>query len=408
MFRIFELCGTSILAAALALSVPLAGAYAARNEIVLYAFEDGNDGAEPLASLISDKAGNLYGTTQVGGGANGYGTVFKLAPDGSETVLHSFAGGTSDGSLPEAGVIADYAGNLYGTTYGGGANGFGTVFKLAPDGTETVLYAFKGGDDGDGPFAGLIRDSAHNLYGTTLHGGASGNCTDGCGTVFKLAPDGTETVLHTFAGGSDGANPYAGVIADGGGNLYGTTQVGGTGCDGNGCGTVFKVAMNGSEAVLYNFCSRLNCADGTTPYSGLIADSAGNFYGTTALGGITRGGRIGNGTIFKLAPDGTETVLYVFPGGSHGEFPSYGSLLADKAGNLYGTAGGGANGQGIVFRLATNGNESAPYAFKGRSDGSSPSAGVIADKAGNLYGTTQGGGNNNCTGGCGIVFEIEK
>jgi uncharacterized repeat protein (TIGR03803 family) len=402
MPRIRELCSTFILIGALALSI--SAALAAHVETVLYAFKGGSDGAEPFAGLISDKAGNLYGTTQ-GGGSNDFGTVFRLAPDGTETVLHSFEGGTDDGGVPEAGVIADYAGNLYGTTYGGGANDFGTIFKLAPDGAETVLYFFKGGNDGAMPVAGLVRDSAHNLYGTTRNGGGSSNCTDGCGTVFKLAPDGTETVLHAFADGSDGANPNAGVIVDAAGNIYGTTVRGGA----NGYGTVFKLAADGTETVLYNFCSRLNCADGTTPYSGLISDSAGNLYGTTALGGITRGSRIGNGTIFKLATDGTETVLYVFPGGDHGSGPSYGSLLADKAGNLYGTVGGGADGQGIVFKLTTDGSESALHAFKGGSDGAQPEGGVIADKKGNLYGSTAFGGNDgNCTGGCGTVFEIEK
>ncbi len=278
LLRVAVLCAALIMAAA-------GSASAAPTESVLHSFTGGSsDGAFPFAGLIADSAGNLYGTTQ-GGGASNNGVVFKLAPGGTETVLHSFTGG-SDGSNPLfAGLIADGAGNLYGTTeFGGGTGcggpGCGVVFKLTPTGSSyTVLHSFAGGSgDGANPYAGLIIDSAGNLYGTTEFGGGPG-----CGVVFKLAPGGTETVLHTFTGSpNDGAFPTAGLFADSGGNLYGTTAGGGAPpppnappCGGSGCGTVFKLAPGGAETVLYTFCRLFNCNDGAGP-SGVIADSAGN------------------------------------------------------------------------------------------------------------------------------------
>ena len=256
---------------------------------MLYSFT-GSDGSEPFAGLIADSSGNLYGTTQSGGASGGHGVVFKLSPSGTETVLHTFTGG-SDGGIPRAGLIADTGGNLYGTTAGGGASNAGTVFKLSPSGTETVLYSFTG-SDGSGPFAGLIADSSGNLYGTTQSGGASG----GHGVVFKLSPGGTETVLYSFTGGSDGGTPRAGLIADSSGNLYGTTQFGGPGCGGVGCGVVFKLSPSGTETVLYSFTG----SDGSGPFPGLIADSSGNLYGTTLSGGASGG----HGVVFKLTGAG--------------------------------------------------------------------------------------------------------
>ncbi|HTV34519.1 MAG TPA: choice-of-anchor tandem repeat GloVer-containing protein, partial [Methylocella sp.] len=226
------------------------------------------------------------------------GTVFKLAPDGTETVLHAFKGSPSDGSNPSAGLIFDSSGNLYGTTHIGGVAELGTVFKLAPDGTETVLHSFEGPGDGIYPVAGLIFDSSSNLYGTTVNGGA----TLAAGAVFKLAPDGTETVLHSFRGHGDGANPFAGLIADSQGNLYGTTPSGGSSNCGAGCGTVFKLAPDGtSYKVLYTFAGG---SDGFYPYAGLIADSQGNLYGTTTGGGANDS----NGTVFKLTGTGFDTT----------------------------------------------------------------------------------------------------
>jgi uncharacterized repeat protein (TIGR03803 family) len=194
----------------------------------------GTDGQTPYAGVIQGNDGNLYGTTYFGGGS-GFGTVFKVTPSGTETVLYSFAGG-SDGEHPYAGVIQGSDGNFYGTTYQGGANGYGTVFKITPSGTETVLYSFAGGSsDGANPEAGLTQGSDGNFYGNTYLGGA-GNL----GTVFEITPSGTETVLHAFAGGSsDGANPSANLIQSSDGNLYGSTGAGGT----SGDGTFFKVAL---------------------------------------------------------------------------------------------------------------------------------------------------------------------
>ena len=342
------------------LGLPITGAMQANAaEKVLHTFQGGTDGAVPWGTPVADSAGNLYGTTAGGGaGTNcfegnlGCGTVFKLAPDGSENVLYSFQGG-SDGARPFDGLAFDGSGNLYGTTAeGGGASacngGCGTIFKITSAGTESVLYSFQGGSDGEGPQGGLIFDSKGNLFGMTGGGGDfNGICSNvniGCGTVFELKPDGTIATLYTFQGGADGAVPYAGLSADKNGNLYGTTAAGGNlqQCSGYGCGVVFKVAPDGSESVLYTFQGG---ADGGVPESTLIADSAGNLYGTTTTGGNVQSCRQpdGCGTVFKVAPDGTETVLYAFKGGVDGDTP-YAGVTMDKAGNLYGTTyfGGGS------------------------------------------------------------------
>jgi uncharacterized repeat protein (TIGR03803 family) len=256
--------------------------------------------------------------------------VFQLDPSGNPTVLYSFTGG-SDGAYPEAGVIADVAGNLYGTTISGGANDAGTVFQLTPAGALNVLYSFTGGSDGALPWAGMIADAPGNLYGTTYGGGASGQ-----GTVFKLDPSGTLTVLYSFTGGND-ASPWAGLIADTAGNLYGTTE------GGDGPGEVFQLTPSGTLTVLHSFTGG---SDGAYPEAGVIADVAGNLYGTTWGGGAG-----GQGTLFQLTPSDTLTVLHSFTGGSDGAWPG-GDLLVDAAGNLYGTTtGGGAGGQGAVFEL---------------------------------------------------------
>lgn len=316
------------------------------NETVLYAFTGGEDGGGPTDSLLMDKVGNLYGTTS-DGGHYGEGNVFKLSPDGTETSLHSF-GGEGDGFYPYGGLIADKRGNLFGTTMSGGANGiygFGTVFKVAPNGKETVLYSFKGGSDGSDPFATLIADAAGNFYGTT----SGGDCCNDYGTVFKLSPDGTETVLYAFTGGTDGRYPQAGLMADGEGNLYGTTEEGGSiGCGGYRWGTVFKLTPAGSESVLYDF---KGCHDGGSPGASLVEDLAGNFYGTTVEGGSSSNcDGFGCGTVFKIAPDGTEKILYSFKGGSDGSYPFAGVIA--RRGELFGAATGDlANGTGAIFKV---------------------------------------------------------
>ena len=336
------------------------------------------------------------------------------------TTLYSFTGsGAGDGANPEAGLIADPAGNLYGTTRFGGVIttescrplGCGTVFQLTPSGTLNVLYSFSG-SDGAQPFAGLIADTAGNLYGTTWGGGAPCIVTIGCGTVFQLDPSGSLTVLHSFTNGSDGGHPVAGLIADAAGNLYGTTQNGGDG----GYGTVFRLDPSGTLIVLHSFTGG---SDGGTPVAGLIADEAGNLYGTTSAGGDRTNCAAqfidGCGTVFQLDPSGTLNVLYNFTGGSDGGNPDA-ALIADAAGNLYGTTqNGGAPescnrpaGCGTVFQLTPSRTLNGLHIFTG-SDGAYPPAGLLADAAGNLYGTTYGGGTGTgCIGGgaCGTVFEL--
>jgi uncharacterized repeat protein (TIGR03803 family) len=263
-----------------------------RKITVLHTFTGSRDGSIPMGRLVRDTAGNLYGTTEFGGSSigSGSGIVFKLNSTGKETVLHRFTGG-ADGGEPVAGLIRDSGGNLYGTTGGGGSFGWGTVFKLDTAGKETVLYSFTDGADGATPYGSVIRDAAGNLYGTASMGGAIEACAGGCGTVFKLDTSGKLTVLYTFTG-DDGRSPYAGVIRDPAGNLYGTTRSGGNGGTFS-PGTVFKLDATGKETVLHNF---VGGTDGADPVAGLIRDAAGNLYGTTPDGGA------GAGIVFKIAP----------------------------------------------------------------------------------------------------------
>ena len=432
-------------------------------EKVLYSFKNnGTDGTNPLAGLIFDASGNLYGTTQ-GGGAHSSGTVFELTHNGggrwTEKVLHSFAG--VDGYYPEATLIFDSAGKLYSSTISGGASNIGTVFELTPKAgggwTERVLHSFAVAD-GFWPYAGVIFDAAGNLYGTTYMGGATeggtvfelthkaggswtekvlqsfefgiteyswaslifdaaGNLygtTSGFGdygdTVFELTPGagGTwkENILHSFNNnGQDGAFPFVSLIFDASGNLYGATTGGGTYYE----GTVFEMSPQPgggwTEAVLYSFDN--NGTDGYAPWGSLTIDSAGNLYGTTAVGGTH-----GYGTVFKLTPKTgggwTESVLHSFnEDGTDGSNP-YDGVTFDTAGNLYGTTElGGAYNDGTVFELtpvAGGGwTENVLHNFNNNgTDGSNPLAGLILDAAGNLYGTTAGGGTSNC----GTVFEL--
>ena len=359
---------------------------------MLHSFTGGPDGGTPFGGLVRDPAGNLYGTTQVGGA--GAGVVFKLSRTGKLTALHRFTG--PDGAFPEAGLVNDSAGNLYGTTTAGGADKAGAVFKVDPAAMETVLYSFTGGADGAAPDAALIRDSAGNLYGTTSGGGGGFYSP---GVAFELDTAGAETVLWGF-GGAGGKNPAAPLLRDASGNLYGTAVYGGTnngGCAYGGCGVVFKLDAAGQETVLYTFTCG---ADGAFPAAGLIRDPAGNLYGT-AQGGGNLDIPYGDGVVFTLETNGAFSVLYSFAGGTDGASPAA-SLLRDPVGNLYGTTvnGGAANG-GIVFKLDRNGTETVLHTFTGP-DGMYPYAGLIGDPAGNLYGTTTGGGASNN----GVVFEI--
>jgi uncharacterized repeat protein (TIGR03803 family) len=369
--------------------VCLATAAQAHRFDVLYAFQGGTDGWAPEAGVVFDHAGNMYGTTELGGGTgcggNGCGTVFKLATDGTETILHAFAGG-NDGAFPQGSLIIDAAGAVYGTTDGGGGagcggNGCGTVFKIAANTEETILYAFTGGADGGYPVAGLLADKKGNLFGTTEGGGAFEY-----GTVFEIGADGAESVLYAFCSlpdCADGADPSSTLVADAKGNLYGTTQSGGDGS--GGWGTVFEVQKSGKERVIYNFCSQVNeirCPDGSVPVAGVTMDKSGNLYGTTESGGAAN-----VGTVFVVAPNGTETVIHSFlsnPDNGDGILPVT-PVLLDAMGNLYGTAHDMhlqtcAKKPGVVYKLAPDGTETL-YCTQYVIDGG------VVERNGFLYGT---------------------
>ncbi len=386
-------CAAILFWAALVLAVPSAFSQTFTNLYSFNASGDLSDGGYPKAGVVRDAAGNLYGTTFFGGTGSGCdiffagcGAIFKLDLNGAQTVLHSF-GGTFDGWNPTASVTVDAAGNLYGVTAYGGAHGYGTVFKLDAVGHEIILHGFAGGSDGATPRAGLAQDASGNLYGTTEYGGTGCNGR-GCGTVFRITASGQETVLYRFTDLPDGSSPLAGVTLDSAGNIYGTTWLGGVYSQ----GTVFRLDPSGNETVLYNFAGG---NDGSNPLGGVVLDNAGNLYGTTTAGGSV----LGFGIIFKLDIAGNESVLYSFTGGSDGAYP-YSTLVSDSAGNLYGTA---SQGFGSVFELS-GGSLIVLYDFIGSSDGANPMAGVVMDSAGNLYGTTVQAGVN----GWGTVFEIQR
>lgn len=423
--------------AALAVLIFAALPLQAQTEKVLYSFTgavtNGPDGANPGANLLRDGSGNLFGTTQFGG-TSGNGTVFELVnSNGSytEKVLYSFRGATAnDGVLPLAGLVMDSSGNLFGTTSTGGASQAGIVFELVSlNGSyvERVLHSFVGGlsGDGQGPQAGLVMDSNGNLFGTTVVGGDSGD-----GTVFELVNSSgsyTESVLYSFKAGNDGGLPYADLIMDSSGNLYGTTSLGGA----FNIGTVFELVNssgNYTESVLYSFKGGND--DGRGPIVGLIRDAAGNLFGTTQFGGASTscGTKLGCGVVFELAFSNgsyTETVLHTFTGlsGNDGGTPL--GLIMDSSGNLYGVTevGGTSNtcvdGCGTVFELVASPQgytETVLYSFPTfAGDGLVPDAALVIDSSNNLYGITSSGGfttpagggvQTACPSGCGTVFEF--
>jgi uncharacterized repeat protein (TIGR03803 family) len=348
------------------------------NETVLHEFRDdgGDQGYYPHGSLVADAAGNLYGTAYRGGGGGtncgifGGGAAFELLPAAGGgwrvKVLHSFGSlaECADGGGPWGGMIFDAAGNLYGTTTAGGANGWGTVFELSPSSggrwTETVLHSFNG-YDGQAPYATLTFDSAGNLYGTTSLGG-----TYFYGTVFELSPitggNWKEKVLHSFDTGAGGYQPQGAVVLDTTGNVYATTAFGGTGTNcTNGCGTVFELspaAKGWTKKTLHYFTN--NGKDGSDPVAGLIFDSAGNLYGTTELGGDSTDQDCdgGCGTVFELAPSASggwnERILYNFGHSPTDGIAPEASLVFDAAGNLYGAtySGGAVYSGGTVFEVS--------------------------------------------------------
>jgi len=354
-----------------------------------------------------------------------------------ETLLYSFKNGTSDGQLPFQDVTLDSQGNVYGMTQAGGVLNLGVVYKVAPDGTETVLHSFVGGaNDGSSSNGSLLLDKQGNLYGTTGFGGGTGCGGGGCGVVFKLAPNGKFTLLHSFKGDGDGYYPQGALLADKAGNLYGAAALGGgdTTCEvhgegkNSGCGTVFKVAPDGTFTVLHTF-EHPN-QEGTIPNGSLIADAQGNLYGTTEVNGADTPCPAdvfenGCGVVFKLSSSGAFSVLHAFTGGSDGGLP-YGGLFADALGNLYGATIAGGNlglcdatagdgkGCGTLYKLSPTGTLTTLHTFTGGADGAAATSRLIADCKGNLYGTADFGGDDKAKAcaqsdgipGCGTVFKI--
>jgi uncharacterized repeat protein (TIGR03803 family) len=399
---------------------------------VLHSFTDGTDGAVP-SPIIRDAQGNLYGTTRFGGnpscGEDSCGTVFKVDSAGNETVLYRFQGG-SNGTNPVAGLVRDAAGNLYGTTQGNGfIGGDSVVFKVDPSGNQTVLYV------ADTPQASaldspLALDAQGNLYGMSPYSGDSSCRKDGlgCGDLFRLSPSGEITVLHAFTP-TEGVQPEGGVVLDSKGNLYGTANFGGDlkceslgyGYFQAGCGTIYKLDTSGNFSVLHTFTGRV---DGSFPL-GLIIDPEGNLYGIAQNGGNEINGdnsEYGNGTIFKVNSEGDFSVLYTFffctePPCTQGQVrnPVYAShLVRDSQGNLYGLEQSNdcAKGGGCLFRLDTKGNLTDLYDFEGEeesTDGYTPT-GVVFGSEDDVYGSMFIGGASNgngfCTNGCGTVFHL--
>jgi len=378
----------------------------------------GEDGSQPSCNLIIGSDGNFYGTTYAGGSTvyddnagSGYGTVFKMTPTGTFTVLHSFRDGsvTNDGAGPYAGLTIGTDGNFYGTTtYGGSANK-GTVFKMTPAGVVTILHSFQDGsitNDGAIPNAGLIIGSDGNLYGTTTYGGppVGGDALGlGYGTFFKITPAGVMTLLHSFTGmPNDGACPYAALILGPDGNFYGTTQGGGSTFyydpTNFGFGTIFKVTPAGVVSILWSFFNGSSSQDGFSPMAALTLRPDGNFYGTTA------GSRsVGNGIVFKIGPTGL-TTLHTFMGGANDGANPQASLITGPDGNLYGTTLAGGSGGGTVFQMTPAGNVTILHAFSDGSvanDGFEPVGGLTLGSDGNFYGTAIYGPNNS-----GIIFRI--
>lgn len=378
---------------ALVTAIPVASIPLAQGQTfsTLYTFTGGTDGATPNG-LTRDAAGNLYGTTYEGGTGPcndnhfpGCGVVFKVTKSGTETVLYSFTG-RSTGAFPTAPVIRDSQGTLHGTTFYSSRSGYGTIFQLDKMGKKIMLHRFTGPPDGANPYAGLIQDASGALYGTTEFGGEFNG-----GVVFQFKA-GKVGVLHSFAGSPDGANPYSGLVQDVAGNFYGTTGGGGA----YGHGTVFRMTKAGDMTVLYSFAGYPT--DGDNP-SEVIRDTTGNLYGTTG-----EGGAYDWGTVFKLDTNGVETILHSF-NLSDGAFPG-GRLVRDGQGNLYGTTSAGGIekktcnvGCGVVFKVTATGKETTLHLFD-FANGANPTAGLIRDAQGNLYGTTP----NNHAGG--TVFKI--
>jgi uncharacterized repeat protein (TIGR03803 family) len=405
--------------------------FAADNVTVLHMFTGGADGSYPDGALVADAAGNLYGTTQIGG-PYGAGTVFELSPlqNGAWqfTLLYAFTGGT-DGGNPLGGLVFDAAGNAYSTVSSGGENGLGAVFEISPSAEpgsgkrweERVLYSFQGGSDGAVPFGNVIFDVAGNLYGATSIGGTSHiGCppTKGCGTVFELAPTRTgpwkERIIHRFADAfGDGATPRAGLVFDAAGNLYGTTYQGGDNevCGGSGCGTVFEMSPAAGDHWKFDTLIDFNATNGALVSGPITIGPDGALYGTTMYGGANN-----DGTIFSFTQQtGAWQFASIYSFNNLDGLQPAGNIVLDEAGNIYGaTYEGGANDWGSIFEVVPGANgwsENLLYSFvvSGTHYGANPLGGVMRDSAGNLYLTTNQGGNlNDCqpNSGCGAVIKF--
>jgi uncharacterized repeat protein (TIGR03803 family) len=309
----------------------------------LHSFQVLTNGGEPHAELVQDSDGSFFGTTYRGG-MNNAGTVFKISADGVLTSLYSFTGG-NDGAEPFAGLVHGSDGSFYGTTYSGGTNNVGTVFKISTNRDLTSLYSFTGSNDGSYP-NGLVLGSDGNFYGT-----ASGGGTNEAGTVFKISANGVLTSLHSFTGGNDGAAPFATLLQGSDGNFYGTSDGGGT----NDVGTFFKISTNGDLTSLYSFAGN---NDGSYP-NGLVLGNDGNFYGTASSGGTNDWG-----TVFKIGANGTFTSLHSFTGGNDGGSPIAG-LVQGSDGNFYGTTQArGAHFSGTVFKISAAGALTPLYSLE--------------------------------------------
>ncbi len=370
----------------------------------LASFDD-TDGANPYyEALAQGTDGNLYGTTQFGG-ANGYGTVFRVTPSGALTDLYSFCAlpDCADGSIPMSGLVLGTDGDLYGTTFNGGTinqeclGGCGTIFRVDSTGTLATLHRFNS-VDGSRPYAALMQATDGNLYGTTTYGGNSRNCWAGCGTVFKVTTSGGLVKLHDFDY-ADGSAPYSSLVEGTDGSLYGTAAFGGNSNnrDGGGYGIVFKITAAGAVTVLHRFHSD----DGANPIPGLTRAASGiSFWGATSQGGTSNGG-----TVFRMTPQGNITTLHSFcserPNCVDGYVP-YAGLTLGSDGNFYGTtAGGGLSSDGTVYEITPPGVFTSVLSFD-LFDGSSPFGGVLQYTSGDFYGTTFTGGSE----GVGTVFDL--
>jgi uncharacterized repeat protein (TIGR03803 family) len=350
---------------------------------------DGSDGAYPFyMTLVQGANGDLYGTTY-GGGSEGAGTLFSITPAGALTTIYNFGSGAG----PAAGVILADDGNFYGTTLNGG-NGYGTIYKLTPNGVLTVLHEFDV-SDGSYPRSPVVQAADGTFYGTTAYGGAYGEfCYDGCGTIFKITSEGVFTLLYSFESDSTG-HPYSGLVQGLDRALYGTAS----GAN-NGPGTVFRITTSGDFSVLHNFCSESNCSDGENPIGGLALGTDGDFYGTTEHGGTNKN-NIPSGTVFKLRPTGGLITVYNFCSASNcadGTAP-YAGLIQGTDGSLYGTAIG--PGSGLVFVVTGLGAESVLHVFctqTGCPDGTEPVGGLVQATNGTFFGATYMGGVPNNEG----------